>query len=484
MSAWNWLRSRGTHTLLALAAVAGMAAADARAARLDMEELMTSLHGSVVPVRITLRPIEPPPGGEGQKVEEVFCGVVLTDDGLVVVSGDAFPDPGGDPRTTLEPVSFDVLAANETEYSLTAEGLNRDLNLAYLRFSDGLPEGYGPVQIRDHVAPEIGDEILVVGLMPERYDYARTFWPGRISARLVSPRTMYAVTTFIQDLSIGGLALDARGKPLGLVAEDILPSGQRPGRNTANPLTLLGSLSQGPRVGYPMIFPFDLLAEDIASPPPLEREPKKAWFGITMQPLNRELGDYWNIDNPGGIIISAVLDGSPAQGAGLHPRDILLRLGESPVTAREFTDLATFRKRVEKLTIGEQVELLVWREGQELTLQLHPGVAPRTGFLAREFEDEMFGLTVRELTVDVLQARNLPSSTGGVLISEMETAGWAQVAGLRVQDIILRVNGTPITDLDVFGKFMEQLREDQSGEVYFFVQRNVETRFVKVRTDW
>ena len=26
--------------------------------------------------------------------------------------------------------------------------------------------------------------------------------------------------------------------------------------------------------------------------------------------------------------------------------------------------------------------------------------------------------------------------------------------------------------------------EDQSGEVYFFVQRNVETRFVKVRTDW
>ncbi len=268
MSAWGWIRSRRARTLVALAAVAGLAAADDRAARLDMEELMTSLQGSVVPVRITLRPIEPPPGGEGQKVEEVFCGVVVSDDGLVVISGDVFPDPGGDPRTTLEPVSFTVLAANETEYSLSAEGLNRDLNLAYLRFSDGLPEGYGPVQISDNVAPRIGDEILVVGLLPERYEYARTFWPGRISARLESPRTMYAVTTFIQDLSIGGLALDARGDPLGLVAEDVLPSGQSPGGNTANPLTLFGSLSQGPRVGYPMIFPFDLLAEDIASPPP------------------------------------------------------------------------------------------------------------------------------------------------------------------------------------------------------------------------
>jgi S1-C subfamily serine protease len=433
---------------------------------------------------MTLRPIEPPPGGEGQKVEEVFCGVVANDAGLIVISGDAFPEPGGDPRSTLEPVEFAALAGDEKEHELVAVGLNRDLNLAYLRFPDGLPQGYAPVDFREELAPRIGDEILVVGLLPERYDYARTFWPGRISARVESPRTMYGVTTFIQDLSIGGLALDARGKPLGMVAEDILPPGEAGGGNTANPLTLFGSLSQGPRVGYPMIFPFDLFAADLASPPPLEREPRRAWFGITMQPLSRELGDYWEIDNPGGIIISAVLEGSPAQGAGLHARDILLRLGETTVTAREFPDLATFRQQVEKLTIGEQVELLVWRDGEEINLQLHPGTAPRTGFLAREFEDELFGLTVRELTVDVLQARNLPSTTGGVLISEMETAGWAQVAGLGLQDIILRVNKTPISDLESFEQVMRQLRQERPREAYFFVQRNVETRFIKVRTDW
>ena len=60
---------------------------------------------------------------------------------------------------------------------------------------------------------------------------------------------------------------------------------------------------------------------------------------------------------------SAVLEGSPAQGAGLHPRDILLRLGDTTVTAREPEDLAAFRQKVEKLTIGEAVELLVWRNG-------------------------------------------------------------------------------------------------------------------------
>ncbi len=465
-------------------AVVFLATPETRAAKLDLEKLMTHLTGSVVPVRFTMRPIEAPAGGEGQKVEQVFCGVIVKDDGLIVVSGDVFPDPGGDPRNTLEPVEFAVLGEGEIEHNLVAVGLNRDLNLAYLRFESGLPDGYHAIQTHGTKTPRIGEDIYIIGLLPERYGHARTFWNGQVSARIDSPRTMYGVTTFIQDLSIGGLAVNAKGRPLGLVAEDVLPPGQATGASASNPLTLFGSLSQGPRVGYPMIFPFDLLAMDIASPPPLVRAPRKAWFGITMQPLDRNLGEYWNIDNPGGIIISAVLDGSPAQGAGLHPRDILLELGGEEVTARELPDLTTFRQRVEKLTIGEAVDLLVWREGEEIQLELHPGVAPRTGFLAKFYEDEAFGITVRELTVDVLQARNLPVGTSGVVVAEMENSGWTQVGGVRPGDIILRINRTPILDLESFEAMMLQLRRERAREAYFFVQRNVETRFLKVRTDW
>lgn len=455
-----------------------------RAARPDLEKLMAELNGSVVPVRFTLRPIEPPPGGEGQKVEEVYCGVVVREDGLIVTSGDAFPDPGGDPRNTLEPVAYAVLEDSDIEHPLVAVGLDRDLNLAFLRFEGGMPEGYRAIRTDHAETPHLGEDVLIIGLLPERYEHAITFWNGQISARVESPRTMYGVTNFIQDLSIGGLAVSARGKPLGIVAEDVLPTGRATGPSSSNPLTLFGSLSQGARVGYPMIFPFELLSEDIASPPALVREPRKAWFGITMQPLDRDLADYWNIDSPGGIIISAVLDGSPAQGAGLHPRDILLALGGKPITARELSDLATFRQRVEKLTIGEAVELLVWRNGEKIKLELHPGIAPRTGFLAQRYEDPDFGLTVRELTIDLLQARNLPGGTSGVLVTDLETAGWAQVAGVALGDIILRINRTPVVDLKSFEEVMNQLREERPREAYFFVQRNVETRFIKVRTDW
>jgi S1-C subfamily serine protease len=473
-------------TLIVLALLAALSISggvESLAARGGLDRVVERLSASVVPVRFTLRPLEAPPGGEGQKIEDVVCGVIVGEDGLIVVSGDPFPDPGGDPRATLIPLDFRVLGGDDVEYPATVLGMNRDLNLAYLQFEGGLPEGYRAVEFDRDPAPRIGQEILILGLLPERYDFAGTFWTGRISAHLEEPRTMWAVTTFVQDLSIGGLAITPEGKPLGLVAEDVLPAGVSGGQS-ANPLTLFGSLAQGPRVGYPMIFPYAVFEEDLESPPPVVLEPRRAWFGITMQPLNRELRDYWEIRNPGGIIVTSVLQDSPAQGAGLHPGDVILELGDTTVTARELPDLTVFRQRVEKLPIGEEVDLAVWRGGDQLALKLYPGMAPRTGFLALEYEDEDFGLTVREITVDVIQAANLPQDLQGVVISDLESAGWAQVGGLGVGDIILRIDENRITDLDSFREALDDARARATSEAYFFIQRNVETRFVTVRTDW
>jgi len=467
-----------------LGILALVAAGPGAAAEPDSAAVLERYQGSVVPIRYTQRPREAPAGGEGQKVERVVCGVIVGDDGLIAISGDPFPQPGQDPRTTLDPVEFVMLGAGEVEYAAEAIGLNRDLNLAYLRLDGKVPGGYQAVRFDPDVPIRIGQPILVLGLLPERYDYARTFWTGRVSAAIEEPRSMYAVTTFVQDLSIGGLAVTQDGIPLGLIAEDVLPPASRSRELPANPLAIFGSLSQGPRVGYPMIFPVALFADDLSSPPELEREPARAWFGITMQPLSRSLGDYWKIDNPGGVIVSSVLEGSPAEAAGIQPGDVLLQVGDEVITTREAPGLIRFRQMVEKLPAGEEAPLSVWRDGAEVDLVIRPSRAPRTGFLALDHEDVNFGLTVRELTPDVIQGRGLSSDTQGVVIAELEPAGWAMVSGLHVGDIILRVDETIVSDLDAFRGILDQLREARAPETYFFVQRGVETLFVRVRTDW
>ena len=447
----------------------------------EIADVMERFGASVVPVRYTLRPREAPEGGEGQKVEKVICGVIVSDDGLIVISGDPFPDPGGDPRATFDPVGFVVLERDEVERPATALGLNRDLNLAYLKLDDGVPPGRRPVEFQGDAEVRIGQEVLVLGLLPSRYHYAPTFWTGRVSALIDEPRTMYGLTTYIQDLSIGGLAVTPAGTPLGLIAEDVL---SRAAELPSNPLSLLGSISQGPKVGYPMIFPPSLFRDDLTEPPELEPEPTRSWFGITMQPLSRPLGNYWKIDNAGGIIISSVLDGSPAEGAGLVAGDIILGIDGEPVTARTQADLAGFRQQVEKLTRGEEVALAVWRAGDVRDLGIRPGVRPRTGFTAREFEDHKFGITVREITIDVIQAQNLPPDIRGVVVARLENAGWSQVSGLKPGDLILRVEEYHVEGLEGFQLALDTARQAALPQVYFFVQRGIETLFVTVRTDW
>jgi S1-C subfamily serine protease len=475
------MRRSALHLALALTVLT----ANARAAEPpDTAATLARLAASVVPVRYTLRPQEAPTGGEGEKVEKVVCGLLISDDGLVVIPGDPFPDPGGDPRLTLEPVAFAILGSGETEHPADPVGFDRDLNLGYVRLSGPLPSGLRPVHFETDPQIRIGEEIWIVGLLSERYGYAAAFWPAKVNAAVDKPRPMFSMTAPVIDLAIGGLVATPDGKALGLVGEDVLPPPRSPGDLPQNALLVFGSFSQGPRVGYPMLFPAPLFRESMASPPPLESRPSRSWLGITMQALSRRLASYWKIDGGGGVIVTGVLDASPAAAAGLQGGDVILALGGAPISAREDSDLPLFRQQVERLAPGKPVPLRVWRAGQITELAIHPDVAPRTSFLAEEYRDEEFGLTVREITFDYLQAQNLPVDTAGVVISELQNAGWAEVAGLAPGDLVLRVDDSPMEDLASFRAALEQAREAHRRQVRFFVQRGVETQFFSVRTDW
>jgi membrane-associated protease RseP (regulator of RpoE activity) len=466
---------------VALAALSGSAAgAEAPGIGATLEKLSAS----VVPVRYTLRPQEAPSGGEGEKVEKVVCGLLVSDDGLVVIPGDPFPDPGGDPRLTLEPVAFAVLGSGETEHPAAPVGFDRDLNLGYVRLSGPIPAGLSPVRFEPDPQIRIGQEVWIVGLLAERYGYAPAFWPGRVNAAVEKPRRMFSLTVPVIDLAIGGLVATPDGRVLGLVGEDVLPPPRSPGDLPENALLVFGSFSQGPRVGYPMLFPAPLFSASMASPPPLESRPSRSWLGITMQPLSRRLASYWKIEGNGGVIVTGVLDGSPASSAGLTHGDVIVALAGAPIFAREDSDLPLFRQQVERLAAGQPVALRVWRAGEFTDVTIQPEIAPRTSFLAEEYRDEAFGLTVREVTFDFIQAQNLPVDTVGVVISELESAGWAEVAGLEPGDLVLRVDDAPTRDLASFRTALEQARDARRRQVRFFVQRGVETQFFSVRTDW
>src|SRR5262249_42192027 len=146
----------------------------------------------------------------------------------------------------------------------------------------------------------------------------------------------------------------------------------------------------------------------------------RSWLGIIMQPLGEDLVAYWKLDAEGGIIISSVMDGSPAEKSGLKTSDIVVAIDGVPLRVKKGEDLAEVRRRIERMGVGHQVQVTYLRDGVRHETPLTLAEAPLSAFSAQEIEDEDLGVTVRQITLDDLLGQNLDPATQGVVVSDLE----------------------------------------------------------------
>lgn len=444
-------------------------------------------HGRVVGVGYTLKQMEVETGVEGPRVEGILCGVV-TAPGRIVIPGDIFPEPGGDPRNTMAPAEFEVYLGRDTVFPATAVGLDRDLNLAFLSYESEAAQALKPVTFREEPPLEIGEEILIVGVLARMYGFAPAVYRATINARVEDEVPMLGVDVVLGDLAVGGLVVRGDGSAAGIVAKDLISENTDLTEVQGNFITLLANSGQPPfrNPGYAMVLPYSSFSESLAEPPPvdLHREVARAWLGIIMQALNEDLIDYWELPVPGGIIIGSVVEGSPAERGGLHQGDIITRFDGEEIRITDNTQLGDFRRRVEKMPTGQEVAVQIYRDGSPVELAIRLGDAPTTAALAESYEDEDFGLTVREITIDVQQAMNLDPDLEGVVIESTEDSGWADVAGLAPQDIILAINGVNVQTVSDIRDALADIKHRRDPEAIFFVMRPPDTLFLRVRTEF
>ncbi|MFP6886937.1 MAG: PDZ domain-containing protein, partial [Opitutales bacterium] len=80
--------------------------------------------------------------------------------------------------------------------------------------------------------------------------------------------------------------------------------------------------------------------------------------------------------------------------------------------------------------------------------------------------------------------QRLEETAKGLLIENVEAAGWAALAGLRQGDILLKIDGVVVPDVTVLEKRMLKIVEAQAKRIIFFVKRGIHTLFVRLEPDW
>ncbi|HET8788107.1 MAG TPA: PDZ domain-containing protein, partial [Actinomycetes bacterium] len=87
--------------------------------------------------------------------------------------------------------------------------------------------------------------------------------------------------------------------------------------------------------------------------------------------LTPELVAHYRLGNRAGALVGRVAPRSPAAEAGLRRGDLIIRLGNQPIPARD--QLTVAERRAE---IGVPVEVTVVRRGQQLVLPVTPTDRP------------------------------------------------------------------------------------------------------------
>lgn len=339
-------------------------------------------------------------------------GVIVTHEGHVITNHHVIAN-----QTQIQ-----VALHDGRTYLATLIGEDSLLDIAVLKIdSDGAE--LIPLKLGDSSLVEVGQMVFAVG---NPFGLGETVTSGIISAKERSvaenQRDLFQTDAAINPGNSGGPLVNLRGEIIGINVAIFTLDRERPG-------------FQG--VG------FSIPSNDVrdAMEQIFERgRPIRGFLGVNMLELDDEVRELLGFTGPHGAVVRQVVPGSPAEDAGLEPRDVIIAYQGQPVQST-----SQLISLVQRTRVGSEVVLRVWRadkileinaliaEGSLLSQGAGPVPAEGTGQSADEILSAL-GIAVRDLTV-----QERLRGFRGVVVTRIAEDGLAEGL-LQPADLILAVN--------------------------------------------
>jgi serine protease Do/serine protease DegQ len=280
------------------------------------------------------------------------------------------------------------------------------------------------IGLGDSSKVEVGDFVLAIG---NPFGLQHTVTSGIISGLSRSGINPDGYEDFIQtDASInpgnsGGALVNLHGELIGINTAILSRSGGNIGIGFAIPVNMAHSVMD-------QLIKFGSV--------------KRGQLGVSMYTVTPDIAHSLGLQNAMGALVSQVVEGSPAEKAGIHTGDVITSVNGQPVKSN-----SELRNSIGLMRVGDKVEIGLLRDGKPLKLT---AVIADTTSTAQAGPAETIHKAFEGATLV-----DAPDG-GGALVKNVEAGSAAAQSGLRNNDVIMGANRGKVTNV-------QQLRERAKG---------------------
>jgi serine protease Do len=229
----------------------------------------------------------------------------------------------------------------------------------------------------------------------------------------------------------------------------------------------------GGNVGIGFAIPANL-AKSVIEELKTEGKVTRGYLGVYLQEITDDLKEAMGLPSLEGVLISEVVENTPASRAGIKSGDVIIEFDGEKVK-----DMASFRINVAATEIGKTVRVKVFRDGREKELKVTLGEMPAEIGAAPQAPEQEYELGLRVVNVDDPSAQRFGTqATTGVIIIEIRPNTPADKAAFRVGDVIMGIGNRNISNVDTYRNAVAEL--EKGKPVIFHVQRGNRKLYIAV----
>ena len=387
-------------------------------------------------------------GQRPRRSSALGSGFVISSDGYIVTNNHVIDK--------ADAIEIEFFSGERLDAKLIGTDPKTDIALLKVESDDPLPF----VEFGDSDVMRVGDWVMAVG---------NTLGQGfSVSAGIVSARERALSGTyddFIQtDAAInkgnsGGPLFNTTGEVIGVNTAILSPTG--------------GSIGIGFSMSSNVVTRVVDQLQEFG-------ETRRGWLGVRIQDVTSDVAEALSLAKASGALVTEVQDG-PSKDAGIEAGDVI-----TTFDGREVDDTRELVRIVGNTTVGKAVDVIVIREGEEMTIPVTLGrreeaeatAVPAAIEKAEPEKTTILGMSVAVLNDELRTQLGLGDDATGLVVEEVDETSDAYDKGLRAGDLIVEAGQQKIVALDDLSKRIDEAREAGRKSFLMLIRRQGDPRFV------